>query len=285
MGHAATVEALDIKTVPAKMGPFWFQQPLDHFNKSETRTLKQRYWVNQQWYAKGGPVIFYNAGEAPADERSNFVLNSSMALVAQELQGVVVVLEHRMYGQSRPSDDKDLLNYLNTNQSLADMANIALSGNSLQNFPSGKMAPPDTKWVVYGGSYSGNLAAWLRLKYPNVFSAAIASSAPVQAGYDFYQYFDPIGNYGPSSCIKPMTSINGYVNQVLSGKNTAAKLKLKNQFGLGNLQDDDFASGKTRKKKKVGKRLVFFFLFLSLGSAEHSFGFLAVHVTHIQPIC
>lgn len=34
------------------------QMPLDHFsNGSDTRTFRNRYWINQTYYQPGGPVF------------------------------------------------------------------------------------------------------------------------------------------------------------------------------------------------------------------------------------
>lgn len=45
----------------------------------------------------------YNAGETPADDRSFYVINSTMAELAKRLDGIIIVMEHRFYGTSMPA--------------------------------------------------------------------------------------------------------------------------------------------------------------------------------------
>lgn len=70
------------------------------------------------------------------------------------------------------------LKYLSSQQALADLAYfIEAKKRELQ--------IPYNKWIVFGGSYPGSLAAWFRLKYPHLAYAAVASSAPLLAQINF----------------------------------------------------------------------------------------------------
>ena len=83
----------------------------------------------------------------------------------------------------------DSLQLLTSGQALFDLAQfrqyIAASGPAVQD---GASAPPlqlpfsaaSKRWVVFGGSYPGTLAAWFKLKFPSLAVGAIASSAVVR---------------------------------------------------------------------------------------------------------
>lgn len=71
------------------------------------------------------------------------------------------------------------LSYLSSEQALADLAYFIIAMNEKFNLDH------DTKWIAFGGSYPGSLAAWLRLKYPYLIHGSISSSGPLLAKADF----------------------------------------------------------------------------------------------------
>ena len=74
-----------------------FTQPLDHFTKTGF-TWQQRYWVSDRHYKPGGPVIVFEAGEGPGDERMPILDTGIVNILANATNGLGIVLEHRYYG-------------------------------------------------------------------------------------------------------------------------------------------------------------------------------------------
>jgi pimeloyl-ACP methyl ester carboxylesterase len=160
------------------------EQPLDHFNSQEGRTWKMRYWVdNSSWDGAADSPVFLGMG----GEGASGPPGGQMEELAEKHHGLLVSIEHRYFGQSIPTSDFATANlqWLGTEQALADAA-------FFQRYLSEKLKlSASNKWITFGGSYSGELAAWARLKYPASFHAAVASSSPVTASIDYWGY-DPI---------------------------------------------------------------------------------------------
>lgn len=64
---------------------------------------------------------------------------------------------------------------------MADLAGFIESKNAEYKFDAAQV-----KWIAFGGSYPGSLAAWLREKYPQLVYGSVSTSGPLLAKADFY---------------------------------------------------------------------------------------------------
>lgn len=111
--------------------------------------------------------------------------------LAQKYGALIVSLEHRFYGQSIPfygecgHDCLNLTNlqYLSSEQALSDLS-VFIEFIKTNRYNSLNI----NKTIIIGGSYAGAMSAWMRSLYSDFVDAALASSGPVNATEDFYQY-------------------------------------------------------------------------------------------------
>jgi hypothetical protein len=97
-------------------------------------------------------------------------------------------------------------------------------------------------WVLIGGSYPGALSAWTQQIDPGVFWAYHASSAVVEAIYDFYMYFDAVEQAIPRNCSSDVKKVVSYIDQVFADGDQEKIGALQAYFGLPQLSHpDDFA--------------------------------------------
>ncbi|KAF2666149.1 peptidase S28 [Microthyrium microscopicum] len=241
-----TTQALDLQD----LYPAWnFSVPIDHFPEDDkysphlNGTFPLRYWFDARYYQRGGPVIVLASGETTGVNRLPYLQKGILSQLIKETHGIGVILEHRYYGHSMPTEDlsTENLRYLDTQQALADYAyfakHIRFPGLEWENLSSDW-----TSWIVYGGSYAGSFAAFLRLLYPKVFWGAISSSGVPVAVTDYWEYWEAVRLYGPQACIKSTQEIIQLVDGILLAKDDDLKNKLKSTFGLPNITSDtDFA--------------------------------------------
>ncbi|XP_062275262.1 thymus-specific serine protease [Scomber scombrus] len=163
----------------------WFTQKLDHFDGADSRVWKQRYFVNDAFYKPGGPVFLMIGGEGPANPA--WMESGTWLTYAEKLGALCLMLEHRFYGNSHPTVDlsTDSLRFLSSRQALADLAHFRTEIGEAKGLS-------NRKWVAFGGSYPGSLAAWFRLKYPHLVHASVATSAPVHATVNFPEYLEVV---------------------------------------------------------------------------------------------
>jgi len=109
---------------------------------------------------------------------------------------------------------------LTIEQALADYANLMVHLKA-------EYGTPDSPIVTFGGSYGGQLAAYMRIKYPNLVTGALSASAPL--------YW--ITNHGNShgfweSVTKTFSSFKGCRNVVEGGFSRIKRLAEQGSYDV-----------------------------------------------------
>lgn len=180
-GPSKSEDGLESNLLPAAQ---WFEQNLDHFDPTNSKTWQQRFYVNDTFYKPNGPVFLMIGGEGEA--KPKWMVEGAWLKYAQKYNALCFQLEHRYYGKSFPTADLSTKNlvFLSSEQALADLSNFIKGMNKKYT-----LNQENTKWIAFGGSYPGSLAAWLREKYPHLVHGSISSSGPLLAKANFIEYF------------------------------------------------------------------------------------------------
>ncbi|KAL4912247.1 serine carboxypeptidase S28-domain-containing protein [Aspergillus aurantiobrunneus] len=229
-----------------------FSAPIDHFH-NDTRyephsnaSFDLRYWFDSSHYRPGGPVFVIAAGETNGEDRFPFLSQGIVTQLATTYHGLGVILEHRYYGSSYPVDEvtPHSLRFLSTEQSLADYAYFA-SNVVFPGLEEHDLTASSTPWIVYGGSYAGAQAAFLRKTYPSIFWGAVSSSGVTAAVIDYWRYFEPIRKSGPAHCIDAIQTVTDLVDRILidNPDDHALHAQLQAAFGFSPpINNTDFVS-------------------------------------------
>ena len=152
----------------------YFNATIDHYFPNSP-TYSMRYYIRTDYWnqTKNGPIFFYCGNEGAIEM---FALNTGyMDTLAGQMHAVSVFAEHRYFGGSMPFGNSSYSNpnnlkYLSPHQALADFAQL------IEYLKREFFGAPV---IVWGGSYGGMLAAWMRMKFTHLVDGAIAASAPV----------------------------------------------------------------------------------------------------------
>ena len=158
----------------------FFAQKLSHADPGSA-TFGQRYFIDSKYATAGenAPVFYIICGEWNCAGTGSY---SSVERLARETGAHLVALEHRYYGESLPFRKltSERLSHLTLEEAINDLA--AFQKHAMENLGL------KGKWVAFGGSYAGTLAAFYRLKHPELVVGALASSAPVLVKAEFNEY-------------------------------------------------------------------------------------------------
>ncbi|KAJ1647598.1 hypothetical protein LPJ64_001056 [Coemansia asiatica] len=226
--QGAALSNIDLRSDKA----YWFDQPVDHFGKSPS-IWKQQYLVNATFYRPGGPIYITTPGENPAS--NSYTDQTHFTQLAKSTGGLLVNIEHRFFGKSNPMTNLSgsSLRFLTIENVLEDFAAFT---RAAKYHPSSVFPTPvssNSKIIFGGGSYAGNIAAWMRAKYPDLVLGAWASSAIVYARLLYYQFDLSFGRHLEAlGCAKQFSQAVQQADVVLLSGNVSALADLQSQFGL-----------------------------------------------------
>ncbi|KAK8134621.1 peptidase S28 [Apiospora sp. TS-2023a] len=204
----------------AFQGPFHFDQLTTHDTHAAlppglNSTFRQRYWVDTARSYANGPVLFVDAADKPGEAAVYAAEHGIVEHLADAVSATIIVLEQRYYGQSYVAPNLTVANLqlLNTEEALEDIAYFAA------HFPykahpglTSSIRPDKTPWIAYGSWVAGSKAAFLRARYPDTIWGAIASSAPLLAVENVWQYLEAIRLRADPLCVQVITTVVGEVD-------------------------------------------------------------------------
>ncbi len=196
-----------------------FNQVIDHFSTVTTSapTFKQRYFIDST-YAQdsNSPVIYYLCGEGACEGATS---TTQVNELAKKIHAHRIALEHRYYGTSQPFETLETKNlaFLSMEQAIEDLASFQTFIQTSMNLKG--------KWITMGGSYAGELSAFYRLKHPELVVGALASSGPVLAKADFFEYDRHVARVAGPACLSAIQKVVADVEMKLLKPESAAEVK------------------------------------------------------------
>ncbi|KAI1640611.1 serine carboxypeptidase S28-domain-containing protein [Biscogniauxia mediterranea] len=160
-----------------------FAQRLNHsINATSEATFNQKYQLDTRFFKPGGPIFFIQSAETGMQS----INVSDFVDYAPKLGGMVAVLEHRFFSSNSSGDTGHSADVVKRNDSSSSnrtypdltFLNVLQDGANFVDWIRSTVQGANESKAIYGGSssYGGFLAVAARIRHPNTFWGAIASS-------------------------------------------------------------------------------------------------------------
>lgn len=173
---------------PAKYEVKWFTQPKDHFNffapGADSATFQQRYLYDaRHWAGPPAPIIFVPCVEAGPAPYYYGEYGWVVDTLAKNLSALLVFAEHRGFGLTYPAvaDGGDLSGWIPDEVHVGTLteAQVLEDDTALATSLRTNLSAWDSPIIAVGGSLSGEMSTWWRIRYPFAVDMALAGSAPI----------------------------------------------------------------------------------------------------------
>ena len=185
-----------------------WQAQVDNFDSSNNATYAQRYFVNDQYWDRKGPVFYYIGGEGTVTSPPTGYVEE----IGKSYNALLITLEHRFYGESIPNGNVESSNYkyLSVEQALADL-------HGFQKYYKTEIQPDskNVKWFAFGGSYPGALSSWYRSAYPDDTVGSLSSSGVVNSIINFKEFDMSVSAAAGNECSDDIKRVNRAFEQTI----------------------------------------------------------------------
>lgn len=166
----------------------WIEQRVNNFDLNDESTWQMRYMENDFFLKENGTIFIFVGGEIEIVE--GWLLGGYLRDMAVMLEGAMFYVEHRYYGESRPTADMSAenLQFLTVDQALADLAQFIL------HIKQTNILLTHSPVILVGASYAAALTTWFMQEYPEFAQGAWVSSAPLNAQVDFFEYREVVSS-------------------------------------------------------------------------------------------
>ncbi|KAL9531501.1 Serine protease [Sphaerulina musiva] len=215
---------------------------LIHHADPELGLFSQAFLWNNTFWRPGAPIVLFLAGETSIDHYGIFSRPefSTVGVIAQHLGAATIVLEHRYFGSSLPFRNftKAHLQYLTVDNALKDVVRFA--ENFVAPWTDLPTTAQDVPWILIGGSYSAAQTGWIANIMPGTFWAYLSSSPILQAIPSYWAYFLPLMEHGDQSCMKLLSNITQFIDDIIESGDEESLQIIKKLFGLAEMKTSDF---------------------------------------------
>ena len=205
----------------------WKTTELDNLNPGSAGTFQQRFFYDTTYCGDAcsdasTPIVAEYTGEWTASGSPG----GAAAELAHKIGALLVTVEHRMYGCSRPgggcsppSDATLMTKYLTVEQAVEDGAafipffeSLAAGGFTAEaaasaptRLPAGFV--PARRWGIVGGSYAGAYVTWLTVRHGELLAGTWSSSGVVNAIFNFSGFDEIVGAAVGDDCSDALRAV------------------------------------------------------------------------------
>jgi len=198
-------------------------QSSNHFDLHSDQKFHQKYLKIPNLNKSDVIIIHISSEKLSKDELDE---DSIITKLSNHFRAPVFSLEHRLFGDSMIpySDILELSTFLTIDNALADVYNFIRFVNMT--------FEPNCKVIVCGIGYGGSLAAWFKMRYPDLAKASFSMTPPLVSRTVLSDFDRKYSDSLPISCRNSIKNVFERISKVIESGNIEEMKEIKRILGF-----------------------------------------------------